>query len=142
MLLVRKLTGDDANQLYAMKVVKKATLRLKDVQRSRTERNILAEVQHPFIVKLFYAFQTEGKLYLVLEFLCGGDLFSRLRDHMFTEEDAKFYLAEITLALGYLHSLGILYRDLKPGSDSALAGSQSRCRVCRPIVSFRPVQSH
>ncbi|XP_014069194.1 ribosomal protein S6 kinase alpha-2 isoform X2 [Salmo salar] len=79
------------------------------------ERDILAEVNHPFIVKLHYAFQTEGKLYLILDFLRGGDLFTRLsKEVMFTEEDVKFYLAELALALDHLHSLGIIYRDLKP----------------------------
>uniref|UniRef100_A0A8I6GEE6 non-specific serine/threonine protein kinase n=1 Tax=Rattus norvegicus TaxID=10116 RepID=A0A8I6GEE6_RAT len=86
--LVRKVTGSDAGQLYAMKVLKKATLK---------------------------AFQTEGKLYLILDFLRGGDLFTRLsKEVMFTEEDVKFYLAELALALDHLHGLGIIYRDLKP----------------------------
>ncbi|XP_015266821.1 PREDICTED: ribosomal protein S6 kinase alpha-3 isoform X3 [Gekko japonicus] len=79
------------------------------------ERDILVEVNHPFIVKLHYAFQTEGKLYLILDFLRGGDLFTRLsKEVMFTEDDVKFYLAELALALDHLHSLGIIYRDLKP----------------------------
>ncbi|KFP69805.1 Ribosomal protein S6 kinase alpha-6, partial [Acanthisitta chloris] len=61
------------------------------------------------------AFQTEGKLYLILDFLRGGDVFTRLsKEVMFTEEDVKFYLAELALALDHLHSLGIVYRDLKP----------------------------
>ncbi|CAO2628808.1 Ribosomal protein S6 kinase alpha-2 [Lemmus lemmus] len=113
--LVRKVTGSDAGQLYAMKVLKKATLKVRDRVRSKMERDILAEVNHPFIVKLHYAFQTEGKLYLILDFLRGGDLFTRLsKEVMFTEEDVKFYLAELALALDHLHSLGIIYRDLKP----------------------------
>ena len=102
--------------------------------RTKLERNILADVNHPFIVKLQYAFQTEGKLYLILDFLRGGDLFTRLSKEvmfteylqnvhnvfiertqvMFTEEDVKFYLAELALALNHLHSVGIIYRDLKP----------------------------
>uniref|UniRef100_A0A673TU25 non-specific serine/threonine protein kinase n=1 Tax=Suricata suricatta TaxID=37032 RepID=A0A673TU25_SURSU len=113
--LVRKAQGSDAGQLYAMKVLKKATLKVRDRVRSKMERDILAEVSHPFIVKLHYAFQTEGKLYLILDFLRGGDLFSRLsKEVMFTEEDVKFYLAELALALDHLHGLGIIYRDLKP----------------------------
>ncbi|XP_036782389.2 ribosomal protein S6 kinase alpha-2 isoform X3 [Manis pentadactyla] len=113
--LVRKIQGSDAGQLYAMKVLKKATLKVRDRVRSKMERDILAEVNHPFIVKLHYAFQTEGKLYLILDFLRGGDLFTRLsKEVMFTEEDVKFYLAELALALDHLHSLGIIYRDLKP----------------------------
>ncbi|XP_027256942.1 ribosomal protein S6 kinase alpha-2 isoform X3 [Cricetulus griseus] len=113
--LVRKVSGSDAGQLYAMKVLKKATLKVRDRVRSKMERDILAEVNHPFIVKLHYAFQTEGKLYLILDFLRGGDLFTRLsKEVMFTEEDVKFYLAELALALDHLHGLGIIYRDLKP----------------------------
>uniref|UniRef100_UPI00398ECE6E ribosomal protein S6 kinase alpha-3 isoform X5 n=1 Tax=Pristiophorus japonicus TaxID=55135 RepID=UPI00398ECE6E len=113
--LVRKTHGSDAGQLYAMKVLKKATLKVRDRVRTKMERDILVEVNHPFIVKLHYAFQTEGKLYLLLDFLRGGDLFTRLsKEVMFTEEDVKFYLAELALALDHLHSLGIIYRDLKP----------------------------
>ncbi|XP_066505963.1 ribosomal protein S6 kinase alpha-1 [Hoplias malabaricus] len=113
--LVRKVTGPDAGHLYAMKVLKKATLKVRDRMRTKMERDILVEVNHPFIVRLHYAFQTEGKLYLILDFLRGGDLFTRLsKEVMFTEEDVKFYLAELALALDHLHSLGIIYRDLKP----------------------------
>src|SRR5699024_984752 len=129
--------GPDAGTLYAMKVLRKATLKgvfmvhsfnsvdvflqngilfvVRDRVRSKMERDILADVRHPFIVKLNYAFQTEGKLYLVLDYLRGGDLFTRLNNEvMFTEDDVKFYLAELALALNHLHSLGIIYRDLKP----------------------------
>ncbi|KAH0631187.1 hypothetical protein JD844_005389 [Phrynosoma platyrhinos] len=113
--LVRKITPPDNGHLYAMKVLKKATLKVRDRVRTKMERDILVEVNHPFIVKLHYAFQTEGKLYLILDFLRGGDLFMRLsKEVMFTEEDVKFYLAELALGLGHLHRLGIVYRDLKP----------------------------
>ncbi|XP_069841743.1 ribosomal protein S6 kinase alpha-6 isoform X3 [Dendropsophus ebraccatus] len=76
--LVRKTVGPDAGQLYAMKVLKKASLKVRDRVRTKMERDILVEVNHPFIVKLHYAFQTEGKLYLILDFLRGGDVFTRL----------------------------------------------------------------
>ncbi|XP_050526354.1 ribosomal protein S6 kinase 2 beta-like isoform X1 [Daktulosphaira vitifoliae] len=113
--LVRKIAGPDNGTLYAMKVLKKATLKVRDRIRTKMERNILVDVRHPFIVRLHYAFQTEGKLYLILDFLRGGDLFTRLsKEVMFTEEDVKFYLAELALALDHIHSLGIIYRDLKP----------------------------
>ncbi|XP_014489551.1 PREDICTED: ribosomal protein S6 kinase 2 beta [Dinoponera quadriceps] len=113
--LVRKVVGKDSGTLYAMKVLKKATLKIRDRERTQMERNILVDVEHPFIVRLHYAFQTEGKLYLILDFLRGGDLFSRLsKEVMFTEEDVKFYLAELALALDHIHSLGVIYRDLKP----------------------------
>lgn len=126
--LVRKITGEDAGTLYAMKVLKKATLKVRDRVRTKMERDILAEVDHPFIVKLHYAFQTEGKLYLILEFLRGGDLFTRLsKEVMFTEEDVKFYLAELALALHHLHSIGIVYRDLKP--ENILLDSEGHVKL-------------
>lgn len=113
--MVRKIVGHDFGHIYAMKVLKKATLKVRDRVRTKMERDILADVAHPFIVKLHYAFQTAGKLYLVLEFLRGGDLFTRLsKEVMFTEEDVKIYLAELAMALDHLHGLGIVYRDLKP----------------------------
>ena len=115
--LVKKTTGSDTGCLYAMKVLKKATLKIRDRMRTKTERNILTEVEHPFIVKLHYAFQTEGKLYLVLDFKRGGDLFTRIsKEHNWTlkEPDVRIYIAELVLALEHLHKLGIIYRDLKP----------------------------
>jgi p90 ribosomal S6 kinase len=75
---------------------------------------IIVNEKHP-LSSCFEAFQTEGKLYLVLDFLRGGDLFTRLsKEVMFTEEDVKVYMAELVLALDHLHNLGIIYRDLKP----------------------------
>ncbi|KAM9861247.1 ribosomal protein S6 kinase alpha-2 [Aulostomus maculatus] len=146
--LVRKIRGVDRGQLYAMKVLKKATLKVRDRVRSKMERDILAEVNHPFIVKLHYAFQTEGKLYLILDFLRGGDLFTRLsKEVMFTEEDVKFYLAELALALDHLHSLGIIYRDLKP--ENILLDEEGHIKItglciqlfclCTPVVSSCPL---
>lgn len=86
-------------------------LAVRDRLRTKAERDILVAIRHPFIVRLHYAFQTRGKLYLIMDFLRGGDLFTRLTSEvMFTEEDVKFYLAEISLALEHLHSLGIIYR--------------------------------
>lgn len=73
------------------KVLKKATLKVKDRVRSTTERNILADVGHAFIVKLHYAFQTPGKLYLILDFLRGGDLFTRLSKEVGIDEALSSY---------------------------------------------------
>uniref|UniRef100_A0A674BXA9 non-specific serine/threonine protein kinase n=1 Tax=Salmo trutta TaxID=8032 RepID=A0A674BXA9_SALTR len=104
--LVRKVMGPDAGQLYAMKVLKKASLK------GNSPVHIHVCVSNASSLS---AFQTEGKLYLILDFLRGGDVFTRLsKEVMFTEEDVKFYLAELALALDHLHHLGIVYRDLKP----------------------------
>ncbi|KAJ9577924.1 hypothetical protein L9F63_025215, partial [Diploptera punctata] len=136
--LVRKVVGKDSGTLYAMKVLKKATLKVRDRMRTKTERNILVDVQHPFIVRLHYAFQTEGKLYLILDFLRGGDLFSRLsQEVMFTEEDVKFYLAELALALDHIHSLGIIYRDLKPENILLDADGASNYEMLTGALPFQ-----
>ncbi|XP_020785874.1 ribosomal protein S6 kinase beta-1 isoform X1 [Boleophthalmus pectinirostris] len=114
---VRKVTGAASGKIFAMKVLKKAMIvrNAKDTAHTKAERNILEEVKHPFIVDLIYAFQTGGKLYLILEYLSGGELFMQLeREGIFMEDTACFYLAEISMALGHLHKKGIIYRDLKP----------------------------
>ena len=114
---VRKRIGKDQGEIFAMKVLKKAAIvrSHKDTMHTKSERNILEAIKHPFIVSLLYAFQTDGKLYLVLEYLSGGELFALLeREGVFLEDTASFYLAEITLALEHLHRNGIIYRDLKP----------------------------
>ncbi|ODN03413.1 Ribosomal protein S6 kinase beta-1 [Orchesella cincta] len=114
---VRKCNGKDAGKIFAMKVLKKATIvrNQKDTAHTKAERNILEAVKHPFIVDLKYAFQTGGKLYLIMEYLSGGELFMHLeREGIFLEDTACFYLSEIVLALEHLHKQGIIYRDLKP----------------------------
>ncbi|MCI4394777.1 hypothetical protein PGIGA_G00172540 [Pangasianodon gigas] len=114
---VRKVQGSQTGKIFAMKVLKKAKIvcSAKDTAHTRAEREILETVRHPFIVDLWYAFQTGGKLYLILECLSGGELFMQLeKEGIFMEDTACFYLAEITSALGHLHSNGIIYRDLKP----------------------------
>ncbi|XP_064190971.1 ribosomal protein S6 kinase beta-2-like [Anguilla rostrata] len=114
---VRKVQGSQTGKIFAMKVLRKAKIicNAKDTAHTRAEREILETVRHPFIVDLLYAFQTGGKLYLILECLIGGELFMQLeKEGIFMEDTACFYLGEITLALGHLHSNGIIYRDLKP----------------------------
>lgn len=114
---VRKVTHPNNGKIYAMKVLKKARIihSIKDTDHTKTERNILESVKHPFIVDLIYAFQTRGKLYLILEYLSGGELFMYLeREGFLLEKTAKFYVAEIILAIEHLHKVGIIYRDLKP----------------------------
>ncbi|XP_062502832.1 ribosomal protein S6 kinase beta-1-like isoform X2 [Corticium candelabrum] len=116
-LQVRKVSGVNKSKIFAMKILKKAKIvrSHKDTVHTKAERNILEAVKSSFIVDLYYAFQTNGKLYLILEYLSGGELFMQLeREGIFMEDSAVFYLSEITLALGHLHSVGVIYRDLKP----------------------------
>lgn len=127
---VKKTTGADANSYFAMKVLKKASIvrNQKDTAHTRAERNILEAVRHPFIVELVYAFQTGGKLYLILEYLSGGELFMHLeREGIFLEDTTCFYLCEIILALEHLHNLGIIYRDLKP--ENVLLDAQGHVKL-------------
>uniref|UniRef100_A0A0K2T1A9 non-specific serine/threonine protein kinase n=1 Tax=Lepeophtheirus salmonis TaxID=72036 RepID=A0A0K2T1A9_LEPSM len=127
---VCKVTGEDTGKIFAMKVLKKATIvrNQKETAHTKAERNILEAVKHPFIVDLLYAFQTKGKLYLILEFCSGGELFTHLdREGIFMEEKACFYVAEIILALEHLHHQGIIYRDLKP--ENILLDAQGHVKL-------------
>lgn len=103
-------------KLYAMKILSKENIvRRKQVEHTRTERRVLGCTRHPFIVGLHYAFQTAHRLYFVLDYCPGGELFYHLsRMKKLPEHMACFYAAEITLALEHLHGLGVVYRDLKP----------------------------
>lgn len=101
-------------QLFALKTIHKEKLihsgRVKTVL---AEREILAKLDHPFIEKLEFAFQTPTKFYIGLEYINGGDLQSQIDNHI-NKEDIPLYIFEISLALNFLHSKGIIYRDLKP----------------------------
>ncbi|EEH19916.2 AGC/RSK/RSKP70 protein kinase [Paracoccidioides brasiliensis Pb03] len=115
LLVKHSVTGT----LYAQKQFRKASLTVhkKLVEQTKTERVILESVnRHPFVVKLYYAFQDHEKLYLILEYAQGGELFTHLAmERMFTEDVASFYMAELVLALEHLHhNVGVVYRDLKP----------------------------
>ncbi|XP_043588614.1 ribosomal protein S6 kinase alpha-5-like isoform X2 [Bombus pyrosoma] len=115
--LVRKRTGADAGRLYAMKVLKKASIvqKKKTTEHTKTERQVLEAVRDsPFLVTLHYAFQTDAKLHLILDYVSGGELFTHLyqREH-FTEDEVRIYIGEVILALEHLHKLGIIYRDIK-----------------------------
>ncbi|KAF6727302.1 Serine/threonine-protein kinase Sgk3 [Oryzias melastigma] len=104
-------------KFYAVKVLqKKVILNRKEQKHIMAERNVLLKnVKHPFLVGLHYSFQTTDKLYFVLDFVNGGELFFHLqKERTFPEPRARFYIAEMASALGYLHSLKIVYRDLKP----------------------------
>eukprot|EP00743_Colponemidia_sp_Colp-15_P001810 GILK01001975.1.p1 GENE.GILK01001975.1~~GILK01001975.1.p1 ORF type:complete len:405 (+),score=90.28 GILK01001975.1:40-1215(+) len=111
-MLVRKTSN---NELYAMKILRKAdVLARNQIAHTQTERRIL-EINHPFMVNLHYAFQTADKLYLVVDYLNGGELFFHLsQKKRFSENQSRLYTAEILLALEHMHSFNVIYRDLKP----------------------------
>eukprot|EP00010_Vexillifera_abyssalis_P008521 CAMPEP_0201545572 /NCGR_PEP_ID=MMETSP0173_2-20130828/2042_1 /ASSEMBLY_ACC=CAM_ASM_000268 /TAXON_ID=218659 /ORGANISM="Vexillifera sp., Strain DIVA3 564/2" /LENGTH=351 /DNA_ID=CAMNT_0047953997 /DNA_START=235 /DNA_END=1290 /DNA_ORIENTATION=+ len=101
---------------FAMKVMKKHDIvRLKQVEHIENERSLLASVIHPFIVPIYGAFQDNQHLYMILEYIVGGEVFSHLRRAgRFSAEVSRFYAAEIVLAFEHLHAQDIVYRDLKP----------------------------
>ena len=113
-LLVRKIaTGD----FYAMKVLKKASVEQKKQENHvLTERKILIEMNVcPFMINFFHSFQSESKLYFVIEYCPGGELFELLqKKRKFAEDQARFYAAQMVLALEFMHAKNIIYRDLKP----------------------------
>lgn len=103
-------------KIYAMKILKKGAIVARNqVEHTKAERSILQQLQHPFLMTLRFAFQSKDKLYLVLDYFQGGELFFHLKSQRrFSEEVARLYVAEIALAFGHLHGLGVIYRDLKP----------------------------
>lgn len=113
--LVRDL---QSNRLYAMKILsKKEMIERNKIKRALVEQEILATSNHPFIVTLYHSFQSKNFLYLCMEYCMGGEFFRALQTReskTISENDAKFYAAEVTAALEYLHLMGFIYRDLKP----------------------------
>ena len=112
-LLVKK-KGSDI--VYAMKILdKKNIMERNEADHAKTEKNVLQKLVHPFLVNLHYSFQTPDKLYFVMDYVNGGELFFHLqKSRTFDEERTRFYCAEICCGLEYLHNSGVLYRDLKP----------------------------
>jgi len=114
---------------YAMKMLKKAeVVRLKQVEHLTAEKQILMSIKHPFVVNLYRTFQDEKHVYMVMEYVIGGELFSHLRRAgRFTNDVARFYAAEIALAFEHLHSNDIIYRDLKP--ENLLLDQQGHIKI-------------
>lgn len=104
------------HRYYAIKVLKKQqVIKIKQVEHTNDERRMLKLVQHPFLIRMWGTLQDSKNLFMVMDFIEGGELFSLLRkSQRFPNPVAKFYAAEVTLAIEYLHSHNIIYRDLKP----------------------------
>lgn len=113
---VHLVQSNHNHRFYAVKVLKKQqVVKMKQIEHTNDERRMLQKVKHAFLVTLWGTFQDSKNLYMVMDFVEGGELFSLLRkSQRFPNPVAKFYAAEVTLALDYLHSMHIIYRDLKP----------------------------
>ncbi|WWC89176.1 uncharacterized protein L201_004094 [Kwoniella dendrophila CBS 6074] len=122
-------TSKHNGRFYAVKVLnKEKVIKMKQVEHTNSEREMLVRVRHPFLVNLWGTFQDVNNLYMVMDFVAGGELFSLLRkSQRFPNSVAKFYAAEVALALDYLHSLDIIYRDLKP--ENLLLGADGHVKV-------------
>ncbi|KAF3119835.1 hypothetical protein TWF569_003583 [Orbilia oligospora] len=130
---VYQVRKKDTNRIYAMKVLsKKVIVQKKEVAHTIGERNILvrtATTDSPFIVGLKFSFQTPTDLFLVTDYMSGGELFWHLQQEgRFSEERAKFYIAELILALEHLHNHDIVYRDLKP--ENILLDANGHIALC------------
>eukprot|EP00002_Diphylleia_rotans_P024185 TRINITY_DN476_c0_g12_i1.p1 TRINITY_DN476_c0_g12~~TRINITY_DN476_c0_g12_i1.p1 ORF type:complete len:344 (-),score=68.45 TRINITY_DN476_c0_g12_i1:920-1951(-) len=124
-LVRHKATG----KYYAMKSLKKAEIvRMRQVEHIMSEKNILAQITHPFIVRLYASYQDDRHLYMLFEYVVGGEFFSHLRKaRRFSNDTARFYAGGITLAFQYIHSLEIVYRDLKP--ENLLLDNQGHIKI-------------
>jgi len=127
--LRREDTSLEPNRFFAMKILSKSeVVRLRQAEHVNSERYILARVRHPFIVDLYATFQDRLNIYMLLSYVPGGELFTHLRRAgRFTPDVTRFYLATIILALKFLHSYNVVYRDLKP--ENLLLDSQGYLRL-------------
>ncbi|OMJ79085.1 hypothetical protein SteCoe_20943 [Stentor coeruleus] len=115
---VIKVCKKDTGEIYAMKILKKLTLRNRNqLKYAISECKTLKSIKHPFIIPLEWSFQSKTHIYMILEYCPYGD-FTHIMNHfkILNENAARFYLSEIILAIEYLHSMNIIYRDLKPSN--------------------------
>ena len=112
-VFLAKLQDDDT--MYAIKAIRKDVLIETDqIKSTLLEKEILMECDHPFLINMDYTYQSDQRIYFVMPFLRGGELYKiYLGQKRFKEETVKFYIAQLVMALGYLHGKGIIHRDLK-----------------------------
>ena len=124
--LVQKL---DTGHVYAMKILHKGDMLKRDqVAHARAERDILSEADNPWVVKMYYSFQDSVNLYLIMEFLPGGDVMTLLmKRDILTEDETRFYLAETVLAIDSIHNLNFIHRDIKP--DNLLLDARGHIKL-------------
>lgn len=135
---VRLVQKKDTGHVYAMKVLRKADMLEKEqVAHVRAERDVLVEADHQWVVKMYYSFQDPVNLYLIMEFLPGGDMMTLLmKKDTLSEEFTQFYIAETALAIDSIHKLGFIHRDIKP--DNLLLDARGHLKVNFFICFFFP----
>uniref|UniRef100_A0A673H6V7 non-specific serine/threonine protein kinase n=1 Tax=Sinocyclocheilus rhinocerous TaxID=307959 RepID=A0A673H6V7_9TELE len=126
---VRLVQKKDTGHIYAMKILRKSDMLEKEqVAHIRAERDILVEADGAWVVKMFYSFQDKRNLYLIMEFLPGGDMMTLLmKKDTLSEEATQFYIAETVLAIDSIHQLGFIHRDIKP--DNLLLDSRGHVKL-------------
>ncbi|ESO83280.1 hypothetical protein LOTGIDRAFT_169498 [Lottia gigantea] len=126
---VRLVQKKDTGHVYAMKILRKMDMLEKDqVAHVRAERDILVEADHQWVVKMYYSFQDAQNLYLIMEFLPGGDMMTLLmKKDTLTEEQTQFYISETALAIESIHKLNFIHRDIKP--DNLLLDSRGHIKL-------------
>ncbi|XP_065224429.1 serine/threonine-protein kinase tricornered isoform X3 [Planococcus citri] len=126
---VRLVQKKDTGHVYAMKILRKADMLEKEqIAHVRAERDVLVEADHQWVVKMYYSFQDPINLYLIMEFLPGGDMMTLLmKKDTLSEECTQFYIAETALAIDSIHKLGFIHRDIKP--DNLLLDARGHIKL-------------